>query len=338
MANPVRTLRWRWLPLAGGLALVGAGPVVAGPVVAGSTAAEKEHLGATHGLVYTAMPAGVDENETGSPVANCPKKAAVTGGGFLTGAGNLGEANVSTALPYDDADANEIPDDGFKSVLTNLLDDGRLVESHAVCKRAGWGNGKGTPSLGSAKGLRYVYGTAGISATSAGHAIASCPKKMSVTGGGGTLSGPAAEMFLNSSSPIDLDDEGAVPDDGWEVYGYNGDTVLHAITAYAVCTKGAGNGSKSAAKTTLGSAHGLTYVRQTVDVDPIGIGTAGCPGPTSITGGGGFLTGASAEARLISSISLDGGDPHKVPDDLWYATAQNLNAPGKMLRVFAICR
>jgi hypothetical protein len=320
-------LRRRWLPLTAALVLGTAVPVLV------QAATGKESLGATHGLAYTLRPAGVNPNETGFPVANCPKKSAVTGGGFLTGAGNFGEASVSTALPYDDADPNEIPDDGFKSVITNFIDSPRLIESHAVCKRGDWGGGQSKAALGTAHGLKYVYGSAILPATSAASATASCPKKMSVTGGGGTLSGPAADEFLNSSSPVDLDDGGAVPDDGWQVYGYNGDSVLHAITAYAVCTKGAGKG-KAAAKG-LGSSHGLTYVRHTVDV---GVGTVACPGGSSVTGGGGFITGASSDARLISSISLDGNDAHKVPDDFWYVDAQNLNPPQKMLRIFAVCR
>ena len=63
--------------------------------------------------------------------------------------------------------------------------------------------------------------------------------------GGGAESGGmfSAQQEVNTSAPVDLDDDG-VPDDGWMAIADNRGTSPQQLWVYAICTSGTSLGSQ----------------------------------------------------------------------------------------------
>jgi hypothetical protein len=64
---------------------------------------------------------------------------------------------------------------------------------------------------------------------------ATCPGQRVVVGGGAYASGAASAAHVSRSAPIDGDDEGKIPDDGWSVTYFNHTATSHEYRAYAIC-------------------------------------------------------------------------------------------------------
>jgi len=77
-----------------------------------------------------------DTNEAGKQtfVATvCPSGTAVTGGGVSSESDVLGEQQVNSSFPYDGADADSLPDDGWGAYVDNKGTVDRFVYAWAIC-------------------------------------------------------------------------------------------------------------------------------------------------------------------------------------------------------------
>ncbi len=163
--------------------------------------------------------------------------------------------------------------------------------------------------LGTVDGISY-YSDAG----GPGEAFdVKCPGTRRLLGGGfdGTT--------FSRIEPADGKDRDKAADDVWRAKGYQGGT------AYAICGR-----------------EKTTYVKRSKPIDPTETltVTAKCPQGMHVTGGGGYLKGAtvsSGDAAIASSYpDLDEADP--TPEYGWAVRARNNTAatPGT-LRAHAIC-
>ena len=150
-----------------------------------------------------------------------------------------------------------------------------------------------------------------------------CPDSLAVLGGGVRTTGEATSWVINSLAPIDTADMDMTRDDGWQAYmGYGG-----AATANFLVDVTCGEDLPQ-------------YVSKSVDL-PVSIegvrAKMKCPAGTHVTGGGGFLSGNSLEARQLATKPIDLKDKDKAPDDGWHVRAANSEGAMKTLTVHAIC-
>jgi hypothetical protein len=159
-----------------------------------------------------------DSNAVVNAKARCPKGTSVTGGG-LTSESN--EEYILASAPYDGNDADSKPDDGWRtSVVTGIGQSDRQLRAHAFCSASFT--------------LAYRSDT-DTDVTLDGLAVADCPGRAAITGGGIAISGGAG-AFVNTSAPVDLGDPGDVPDDAWQ--GFAGVTTgSRTLDVFAICRK-----------------------------------------------------------------------------------------------------
>lgn len=158
-----------------------------------------------------------DNDAVVSAKARCPKGTSVTGGGLTS---DSNEEFILASAPYDGNDADPKPDDGWRtSVVTGIGQPDRQLRAHAFCS--------------SRFTLAYRRDT-DTDVTLDGSALADCPGRAAITGGGIAISGGAG-AFVNTSAPVD--DAGAedeVPDDAWQ--GSAGVTTgSRRVDVYAIC-------------------------------------------------------------------------------------------------------
>jgi hypothetical protein len=150
-----------------------------------------------------------------------------------------------------------------------------------------------------------------------------CPGGAAVLGGGVRPVGDATEWYINSLDPIDTADADTTLDDGWRAY-----------MAY-----GGADPSQFLIDATCGDVLPTYRSRQvSVPVDIEGRKQrVRCPAGTHVTGGGGFLSGSTEEARLLATKPIDLRDKDRAPDDGWQAWGANSDGATKNLTVHAIC-
>ena len=158
----------------------------------------------------------------GSSAVPCGQDAAV-GGGVRPALG-IAEWWLTTTYPQDGgADSDEKPDDQWFSVIWHQtgffppLD----VSIYAVCM-------EDTKVSYKANGVAFstqVLVTASVE----------CPNSKSVAGGGAALGPPASQAHVVKTQPIDSDDKGKVPDDGWAITIANPTMAEMDVVAYAAC-------------------------------------------------------------------------------------------------------
>ena len=161
----------------------------------------------------------IDTGSAGDPiggVALCPPGTRVAGGGFH---GNDSDDDVLLSAPADTvADTDTKPDDGWSAeVIADSIADSVTVT--AVCS----------------KRLKLKYEQADLTAPSGVEETASCPENRAVTGGGHSLPGGAGAT-IHSSNPVDSNDSGDVPSNGWHAQA-RVDSGSRTLLVYAVCAK-----------------------------------------------------------------------------------------------------
>jgi hypothetical protein len=234
----------------------------------------------------------------------CGPGTHATGGGF--GGGMVGAA-ASILTPLDGGDRDRRPDDGWRARLTG--GQGENLAAYLTCT-----GGKAV----------YVHSAVlGVAAGEAAKGTAKCPPGTHVTGGG-PFAAPRVE--LDSSYPIDGDDQGSKPDDGWRVRvdsGAGGRTKFHVE---AVCQRPQ-----------------PAYATLSEELAP-GIGRAvftPCPPSRHLLSAGAELSGPADTGSMRDGLHpWDGDDADDVPDDEAYAFGSNAvtaSAP-KTLTGYAICR
>lgn len=82
-------------------------------------------------LSYVTKTANVPASALGKPVAKCPNRFAVSGGGFEAGGGGT----PSGLTPWDSKDRKKVPEDGWKASVYNASIDTLAVTSTAICLR-----------------------------------------------------------------------------------------------------------------------------------------------------------------------------------------------------------
>jgi hypothetical protein len=246
--------------------------------------------------VSTADPATID--------VRCGPDTHATGGGF---GGGMAGAAASVLTPLDTGDRDRRPDDGWRARLTGGSTD--TVAAYLTCT-------SGKTSYAHSAVLRLAAG--GVAT-----GTAKCPPGTHVTGGG-ALAAPRAE--IHSSYPIDGDDKGNKPDDGWRLRvesGAGGPTKFHVD---AVCQRPQ-----------------AAYATASEELAP-GIGSAvftPCPPSRHLLSAGAELSGPADTGSMREGLHpWDGGDADDVPDDEAYAFGANDLAASspKTLTGYAICR
>ena len=175
---------------------------------------------------------------------------------------------------------------------------------------------------GSANGLTYRSADFG-DASGGDYTVTTCPGSKLVSGGGAYAGGSAAEARLIESGPYPHPNADKAPERGsWTASIFNDNTgAPKVLTGYAICTSPRKVVRRVATRD--GAAPGLVTA------------SARCPAGSSVMGGGISQT-SEAQARLLASAPLDGGDRDGRPDDGWRATSQ-LDALRDLV-VYAVCQ
>src|SRR5215212_3034465 len=146
---------------------------------------------------------------------------------------------------------------------------------------------------------------------------AGCTGGTHVLSGGGAGSGPFKSQRLVESAPVDSDDAGTKPDDGWRVAVDNMTNKRRSAKAYAICADVQGLSYESAPFT---EQDHFRVHRQ-----------VGCPSGEYVAGGGLRQQVPYGKAKLVASRFLP------VTLDAWIIELDNVSAAQSTGRTFAIC-
>jgi hypothetical protein len=160
----------------------------------------------------------------------------------------------------------------------------------------------------------------GVSAKTVAH----CPDGFSVIGGGVEISDRNTATAVGVSGPMDDDDEGQKPDDGWVGYIASRSAGNKTFRTHAVCAAGK-----------------YTYVKKDLAMTTDGrwSESAECPDGSWVIGGGGVHSGTALPNVVIASmVPIDTGtDGDTLTDDAWTTTFDNRSGGTVSARVWAIC-
>jgi hypothetical protein len=146
-----------------------------------------------------------------SAKAPCPSGTSVSGGGVLTTSIDF----LESSMPYDGADADHRPDDGWRGTVEAGGATGIAVR--AVCIR-------GVPLTYHRE--RTAHPTSSASAS----LLANCGGGGAVTGGGGSIGTPSASSVIRGTLPVISGNTAP----GWLFYA-NIASGAHKLTAVAIC-------------------------------------------------------------------------------------------------------
>ncbi len=164
---------------------------------------------------FTSFPAtpGVETREVG-----CPSGRLVSGGIFNDD-GN--PVRILESTPIDSSgDLDSTPDDGWRLVAQNNGGSASTPIIFMVCSETAV--------------LTYVSENKNVPQDALGKAIAKCPNRYAVTGGGYEAQGVGPPTGL---TPWDSKDKKKVPEDGWAARVYNASLDTVAVTSTAICLK-----------------------------------------------------------------------------------------------------
>lgn len=154
-------------------------------------------------------------------------------------------------------------------------------------------------------------------------ATASCPEGSIVVGGGGRPIGDTSDWTMNTSHNVDGPDADPVPNDGWRAYyhytGSDGDLLVDAV-----CVGSVGEPAYRSTSTSV-----LPRSTKTVK--------SSCGAGEHVLGGGAYINGSAASARVAGSRPFDSGDAGTVPDDGWLVTYRNTSDSPLTAEARSIC-
>jgi hypothetical protein len=122
--------------------------------------------------------------------------------------------------PLDGLDSDHTPDDGWFGKVYDTIGGNGGFSAYSICQPGP---------------VSYERAGSSVAAHHAAGATARCPGGKHVASGGGSISGPGAEVHLAGSYPVDGSDADHVPDDGWKSLAFNDSSAVQKLTAYAVC-------------------------------------------------------------------------------------------------------
>jgi hypothetical protein len=290
-------------------ALWGAGvgtAVAAGGDAKPAAATKASATGSVGGMKYAQRDHGVAPLSQQRGTAQCQKHG--NGGWYVTGGGASVSGNAAEAYLFESYwdHHGRI----WHSSAYNGSGPQKTLTTYAICKKR------------AKKGqLDAVEKTVQAPTTGPFTVEVGCKGNRVVMGGGAFV----PNFWINSSLPFDGPDQGAVPDDGWEVRAYAAGGA--GVTAFAVCKR----------KRSLGGT--LKYVTDSAVAGGVGSADAGCGPNRVVTGGGVDTTGDADQAFVNATAPVDSpGDPDAIPDDGWRAIVANNSGPSKTITVFAICK
>jgi hypothetical protein len=177
---------------------------------------------AVRGTLSRAKEKSVARNTQGELKVSCPTGAKVIGGGVgITGDSHKQE--VATTQPFDGADADTLPDDGWLGRANNGLNKRVFMTVEALCSRSG--------------SYTYVHSTRTKVPNNAQVEVSiGCPSRTHVTGGGVDVTGTNDGVEVADSFPFDGSDADTLPDDGWRADANNdGSGAPQKMQTFAIC-------------------------------------------------------------------------------------------------------
>jgi hypothetical protein len=240
--------------------------------------------------------------------ATCTAGTHVVGGGAATGSSPPNPAAaefwLNRSRPFDGADSDSRPDDGWIARGYNRFGTSKQLSSYAICLSGA---------------VRYPTAFASAVAGEGMAARATCPSGMHVAGGGASIAGAATESYLNSSHPFDSDDADTRPDDGWRARGFNRSGPRKRLNVYAQCVDPLPR-----------------YASASADVSDVLLFTA-CPAGTHAMSGGGLATGAPNRAFLVNHFPYAAMvNPPDTGFAVWIHNA--IGGPAVPVRSYVACK
>jgi hypothetical protein len=177
---------------------------------------------------------------------------------------------------------------------------------------------------GDSNGLSYRSATfPAVGAAGSAYAVAKCPKRKVLAGGGAFATGPAQDARFLELGPNRIED---IPTKARKSFtaelANEGSTPLDS-TSFAICARKKGLAMKTAS------------TPEPNDNEVVSA-KAKCPKGTSVTGGG--LTSDSNLEHILISAPFDGSDADSDPDDGWEASLlTGLGQADRELRAHAFC-
>jgi hypothetical protein len=238
--------------------------------------------------------------------ASCPAATHVLGGGQYVFAADR-DAIVHSSAPFDGPDADNVPDDGWRSRVDSFNGAQNTVTEYAIC---------------TTKEPAYRAKAVTVHAPAQPKLRTSCPTGDAVVGGGVDISAKYASAYVTVSDP----GPGASWD-GHAVAGLAG-AANQRVTDSAICAPAT-----------------LTYrsVSGVVADHSFGEASAPCPARTSVVGGGVRtpdvgMSNFDVDMRPTIFSPFDGSDGDFVPDDGWRVEADDWGATGTlMVQSTAVC-
>jgi hypothetical protein len=148
---------------------------------------------------------------------SCPRGTRVVSGGGVPIRGATADF-LDTSAPFDDADANALPEDGWV-VRAQSSTDGKL-RAQAVCADV-------RPT--------YVSNSFALPPNGSATPIVICPTDRQLVGIGGRSLSAGATGYLFGLEPLDGDDADLVPDDKAQVWISNSSGTAESAEAFAIC-------------------------------------------------------------------------------------------------------
>ena len=275
------------------------------------------------GYRYVSDSFPVADNDQEANAVSCPGDEPVVGGGVSTEAPYDYAVVVNTSRPFDD-DLDGRLDDGWIAYVDNINSGdpmGSTFRTYAICDKRAEEND-------------YRYKTSAPTAAPEGQqsgVAAYCPKEEPVVSGGSSSSGSINdEMHVNTTQPLDTEDSGARPEDGWIAYvdNVNVGNPKQVISAFAICDK------RRRTNAYAYKTHAETAPDEEQTQSP-----AQCGGTTRLVAGGMRSSGVFTQRmRATSSYPTDAGGT--IAPETWIAKIDNFAGGGNFqsLTSFAICR
>lgn len=284
---------------------IGLGAIVAFALLVVAPAAQADtNLGTAGGLTYivdstssTAAPA------TLSGRANCPAGTHVVGGGAspVSFTPVTSEFWLNRSRAVDGSDANKAPDDAWIGRGYNRSGEDKSLSVYAICF-----------------GGKVFYRGAEASAPAGARikAKAVCPPDTWVTGGGASLTGSAAQAYLNTSFPADSPAPGDAPKHAWWARAFNRGGHAKHLRVVAECVK-------------------FHPIYRFYPGDPsMQRVNVKCPTGNFVTGGGGEIGGAAANGFMNGIYPF----APMSPPDRGFVFAASRTAPKQFYGVMIVCR
>jgi hypothetical protein len=180
---------------------------------------------------------------------------------------------------------------------------------------------EGSVPLGDDNGLKY-RSVEFNDADGADYAVATCPGKRVVTGGGAFASGASSEARMIEIGPYAHQDAAASNRRAWTAELVNDAGPAKDLTSYAICAPPRGVKRR-------------TTTRPPQTSPAIVTAKASCPNAASVLGGG-ISNRAYPGARILATLPFDDGDKGSKPDDGW--RVRTFIGDSRELQVFAICK